>query len=599
MIKAILNHCLILMMAALLIACEQGTQSPVEIEAGQRFRQLVDAYFDEALELDPVWATTIGDHRFDDRFANNISPQHRQRDKELQLAYLTKVTAIDPQSLTSVDRQSRELFIRDRKIAIEGLNFPNHLLPLNQMFNRVTQFVQMGSGRSVHPFETLKDYLNFISRIDDFAIWVDQAIANMKQGVEQGITQPRVVMERVLPQLTAHIVSDARDSLFYQPLNHLPELMTDTQRDLMVMEYETAIMQKLVPGFQRLRDYVESEYIPNCRSSVGLLDLPNGDQWYRYLVRQRTTTALSPAQIHQLGLDEVERIHGEMLAVIDLLGFEGELKEFFKQIVDNKELYFQDKDEMLASYRGLKNKVRESLSNLFNVVPKADFNIRAIEEYREKSAPGAHYQRPSQDGKRSALFYVNTYRPETRPRWSTETLYIHEAEPGHHFQIAIQQEIEGLPKFRRFGNYTAYSEGWALYAESLGTELGQFSDPYQYLGHLSAELWRAVRLVVDTGLHSKGWSRQQVLDYMFANTAVTEPRAVAEAERYMVMPAQALSYKIGQLKIRELRNRSEEQLGQGFDVRKFHDQVLLDGALPLNILEAKIDAWIKNQAATG
>jgi uncharacterized protein (DUF885 family) len=323
--------------------------------------------------------------------------------------------------------------------------------------------------------------------------------------------------------------------------------------------------------------------------------LPGGEEWYAFLVRQRTTTDLSPQEIHQIGLDEVARIHGEMQGVMDEVGFEGDLKEFFEYLNTDGQFYYDEPEQLIQGYRDMSDHIESLTPKLFSVFPKTDFEVRAVEPFREKSASGGQYRRGTPDGSRAGVFFANTYDIKARPKWAMESLFLHEAIPGHHFQISIQQEIERLPRFRRFGGYTAFTEGWGLYAESLGKELGVYTDPYQYFGALNAELWRAIRLVVDTGLHFKGWSRQEVLDYMYANSAVKEARAVSEAERYMAIPGQALAYKIGQLKILELRNRAEEALGDRFDVRAFHTEVLTDGSLPLNMLDAKIDRWIEAQ----
>jgi uncharacterized protein (DUF885 family) len=332
-----------------------------------------------------------------------------------------------------------------------------------------------------------------------------------------------------------------------------------------------------------------------ARDSVGMVGLPGGEEWYAFLVRQRTTTELSPQEIHQIGLDEVARIHGEMQGVMDQVGFEGDLKDFFEYLNSDDQFYYDEPEQLIQGYRDMSRHIESLTPKLFSVFPKTDFEVRAVEPFREQSASGGQYRRGTPDGSRPGVFFANTYDIKARPKWAMESLFLHEAIPGHHFQISIQQEIEGLPRFRRFGGYTAFTEGWGLYAESLGKELGVYTDPYQYFGALNAELWRAIRLVVDTGLHFKGWSRQDVLDYMYANSAVKEARAVSEAERYMAIPGQALAYKIGQLKIRELRERAEEALGERFDVKAFHTEVLIDGSLPLSMLDAKIDRWIEAQ----
>jgi uncharacterized protein (DUF885 family) len=320
-----------------------------------------------------------------------------------------------------------------------------------------------------------------------------------------------------------------------------------------------------------------------------------GEEWYGYLVRLRTTTDLSPQEIHQIGLDEVARIHREMRGVMDEVGFDGDLEAFFEFLNTDQQFYYDRAEQLIEGYRDMSGHIESLAPKLFGIMPKTDFEVRAVEPFREKTASGGQYRRGTPDGSRPGVFFANTYDIKARPIWAMESLFLHEAIPGHHFQLSNQQELEDLPRFRRFGGYTAFTEGWGLYAESLGEELGVYTDPYQYFGALNAELWRAIRLVVDTGLHDQGWSRQQVLDYMYSNSAVKESRAVSEAERYMAIPGQALAYKIGQLRIRDLREYAQEKLGARFDVRAFHDEVLSDGALPLNLLEAKIERWVNEQ----
>jgi uncharacterized protein (DUF885 family) len=349
---------------------------------------------------------------------------------------------------------------------------------------------------------------------------------------------------------------------------------------------------ELMPAYKRLRNFVADEYMAQARTTSGLGALPNGSAWYAFNARNTTTTNLTPEQIHQIGLDEVARIHGEIGGVMKQVGFKGSMQDFFKFMQNDPRFSFKDEPALLAFYRGLEAKINQQIPQQFSLIPKAPFEIRPVEAFRAQSAAGGSYMRPSEDGSRPGIFYVNTYDLPTRKTWDAEDLYLHEAIPGHHFQLALQQELTNLPMFRRFGGEIAFSEGWGLYAESLGKDLGVYSDPYSYFGYLQNELWRAIRLVVDTGLHSKGWTREQVIQYMLANSAESETQSTAEAERYMAIPGQALAYKIGELKIKELRARAEKELGPKFDVREFHAEVLKDGSVPLEVLEGKIDRWI-------
>jgi uncharacterized protein (DUF885 family) len=564
-------------------------------QAAAELNALVEEYFDKVLELNPLYATSIGDYRFNDRMANTLSPEHIEISAALDREYLERLLAIDPAQLAGQDRLTYDTFRWSREMDLAGDRFPGELQPIDQ-FNSVTNtFVQLGSGTSVHPFKTVKDYDDFLRRVDDFLIIVDQAIVNMRKGAELGVVQPTILMEKVLPQLESQITDDVESSTFYAPIKSMPEDFSAEDRERLAAAYRDTIGTKIVPAYQRLHNFIGDDYLDATRASVGISELPDGEAWYAYLVRQRTTTELTPAEIHQLGLDEVARIHGEMREVMKEVGFEGDLQDFFEYLNTDEQFYFDTPEELIQGYRDMSGRVLELTKKLFDVAPKTGFEVRPVEAFREESASGGSYRRGTPDGSRPGVFFANTYDIKARPKWAMESLFLHEAIPGHYFQIEIQQELEDVPRFRRFGGYTAFSEGWGLYAESLGKELGMYTDPYQYFGALNAELWRAIRLVVDTGLHSKGWSRQDVLDYMYANSAVKEARAVSEAERYMAIPGQALAYKIGELKIRELRTRAEEKLGDRFDVVAFHRMVLSEGAMPLTLLEQRVDRWISEQ----
>lgn len=564
-------------------------------QAAAELNALVEEYFDKVLELNPLYATSIGDYRFNDRMANTISPEHIEISAALDREYLERLLAIDPALLVGQDRLTYDTFRWSREMDLAGDRFPGELQPIDQFYSVTNNFVQLGSGTSVHPFKTVKDYDDFLSRVDDFLVIVDQAIVNMRKGTEQGIVQPTILMEKVLPQLESQITDDIESSTFYTPIKNMPEDFGAEDRERLAVAYRETITTKIVPAYQRLHNFIGDDYLDATRDSVGISELPDGEAWYAYLVRQRTTTELTPAEIHQIGRDEVARIHGEMREVMGEVGFEGDLQDFFEFLNTDEQFYFDTPEELIQGYRDMTVRVTELTRKLFDVAPKTGFEVRPVEAFREESASGGSYRRGTPDGSRPGVFFANTYDIKARPKWSMESLFLHEAIPGHYFQIEIQQELENVPRFRRFGGYTAFSEGWGLYAESLGKELGMYTDPYQYFGALNAELWRAIRLVVDTGLHSKGWSRQDVLDYMYANSAVKEARAVSEAERYMAIPGQALAYKIGELKIRELRTRAEEKLGDRFDVVAFHRMVLSEGAMPLTLLEQRVDRWIAEQ----
>jgi uncharacterized protein (DUF885 family) len=573
--------------------------APAAVDLAQaeskKLHAIFDEYFEEYLQQNPILATSIGDPRYNDRFVVGISPAAIAAEQKLQRDYLARVQTVDRAALPAADQLSYDIFKTGREREIEGFQFPDELIPLNQFYSTPNSFAQLGSGNGMQPFKTVQDYDNFLKRLDGLVAWTDQAIVNMKEGAQRGYMLPKVLAERTLPQLQAHVVARPEDSLYWGPIAKLPADFSAADRDRLTRAYREAIETKVVPSYRKLHDYMRDQYLPKARLSAGMDGLPNGKAWYAYNVKRVTTTDYTPEQIHQIGLDEVKRIHREMEGVMKQVGFKGTRDEFFKHLNTDPQFFFDKREDLIAGYDAIRTRVNPQLPKLFEILPKADYEVRAVEPFREKSAAGGQYQAANEDGTRPGIFYANAYDLRARPKWAMEALSLHEANPGHHFQISIQREQQSLPKFRRFGGFTAYSEGWGLYAESLGNELGMYTDPYQYFGRLEAELWRAIRLVVDTGLHSKGWTREQVLEYMDANSSAAEARRVSEAERYMAIPGQALAYKIGQLKISELRARAEKELGQKFDVRGFHTAVLADGALPLDVLEAKVDRWIDSQ----
>ena len=556
---------------------------------------LVDAYFEAILELNPLYATFIGDNRFNDRLANSLSPEYLDRSRSLERKYLAALLEIDSDDLSGQDLLTYEIFRLDRESSIAGERFPAELLPLNQTFSLPAFFAVIGSGQSVQPFATVTDYENFQRRADDLVEYMDQAVINMRIGIERGIVQPRVVMEKVVPQLRAHVVDDLTTSLFYRPVANMPEDFSEEDRTRLTAAYTDMIKNHLIPAYRRVAEFIEQEYMPATREAVGWDALPDGKAWYAFLAENSTTTKMSPEEIHEIGLTEVARIRGEMENVANQVGFDGTLAEFFEFLKTDSQFFFATPEEVLAAYEVARVKINERLPSMFGVFPQADYEIRKIEEFRAQSSAGAMYQPPSPDGSRPGIFYVNTFNLKAQPTYGVETLSIHEASPGHHFQKSIQQEVTGLPRFRRFGGYTAYAEGWALYAESIGMELGMFTDPYQYYGRLNDEQLRAMRLVVDTGLHSKGWSRERVIQYMQDNSSLADTDIVSEAERYIATPGQALAYKVGQIYLARMRAEAEEALGEKFDIKAWHAQILTDGALPMAVLEAKNRRWIEAQ----
>jgi uncharacterized protein (DUF885 family) len=578
--------------AAAIAALTSCATSPSMRGADRALDAMVEEYFDSQLELSPMNATAIGESRYDHRLDETTSPGFREKALGIQRAFLDRARRIDAAQLSASARITYDIFVGERELALAGEKFPEELMPFNQMSGLPTELALFGSGAGPQPFADARDYDRFLERVREFPRWADGAIAMMREGMARGITVPRPAMAKVVPQLRDLVTARVEDSIFWAPVDNLPKDVSARDRARITAEYRAALTQEVLPAYRRLADFVANDYLPAARTTVGWSDLPNGAAWYRWRIRESTTMDMEPAQIHELGLAEVARIRGEMLAVKEQVGFDGDLNAFFSHLEQDPKFYFTSEGELLDAYRDVKHRIDELLPKMFVDFPKADYEIRPVEPFRAASAAGGSYQAPSADGKRPGIFYINTYNLKAQPRFGLETLSLHEAAPGHHFQISIQQELTGLPRFRRFNNYTSYAEGWALYAESLGKELGLFTDPYQWYGRLSDEMLRAMRLVVDTGLHAKGWTREQAIQYMLDNSSLAETDVIAEVERYIVWPGQALGYKLGQLHITALRAKAQRELGAAFDVREFHSQVLRDGAVPMDVLSTKIDRWM-------
>ncbi len=558
------------------------------------------AEFDEDfLRSNPPFATFRGDMRFNDQWfpEDILSDEYLETDYQRNRSYLERIRAIDPSGLNAAERSHYEIFKLDREQAIErhelGLNQMQLLTPVSQFFSVPNFLVLLGSGANAQPFRTAEDYDNWIKRSTGFVEHVDLSIARMREGIESGVVQPRVLMERTLPQLDAQIVGAAEQSAFWQPVKNMPEEIAAEDRERLTEAYRAHIEDVLVPAYAKLRDFIRDEYLPETRETIGQGDVPGGKELYRWLVRETTTTDYTPEEIHEIGKREAERIFAEMEKVKERVGFEGDMQAFFEYLRTDPKFYFETAEELMEGYEALRDRIDPALPQIFETVPESDYVLRAVEEFRAQSMAAAQYFPGTPDGARPGIFYVNTYDLAARPSYTMEALSLHEANPGHHFQVMLSWELDDMPEFRKFNAYTAYIEGWGLYAESLGPELGMYEDPYQYLGWLIFDIWRANRLVVDTGMHALGWSRQDAIDWMKSNSPMADTDVIAEVERYIAIPSQALAYKIGQLKIRELRTRAEEALGDDFDVREFHSQVLMTGALPLFVLEDKIDRWIE------
>jgi len=572
----------------LLSACATAPAVVLPRTEGEKLRAAVEQWFEEELRLNPVSATYLGDHRYDDQFGNPASLEHERGVSRACEDGLARVRAVDPAGLSAADQVTRETFIHDCTTRLVSLRHPGRLLPLNQMGNPVLTLAMLGSGEGPQPLEDRQGHEAWLRRAAGVVPWVDSAIAAMREGQAVGITRPRVVLQRVVKQLDGLLEGPLEQSLFLRPLEKVP---AGLERERLATAYRETFGQEVLPAIARLRDFVRDEHLPRARESAGWSALPGGAGWYAAAVAASTTTSeLSPADIHALGLKEVARIRAEMEQVKAQVGFPGDLQAFFAHVRTDPRYFFDSPEALLAAHRALKQRIDAALPRLFTRFPRADYEVRPVEAFRAASAAGGEYQAPAADGSRPGIFYVNTHDLKAQPRYGLETLSLHEAAPGHHFQIALQQELD-LPRFRRFGGYTAFSEGWALYAESLGKELGLFQQPMDYYGRLNDEQLRAMRLVVDTGLHALGWSREQAIRYMLDNSSLAESDATAEVERYMVWPGQALGYKVGQLRMTALRARLQERLGARFDVKAFHAVMLEDGQLPLAVLERKLERW--------
>ena len=590
-----------------LVACNQSNTVQTQkvgdgsvitsLSESEKANALFQAYFDKSMQMNPILATYVGINDYNDRFSPPINQQNRDQSLAFEKKYLAKIKGINASALSGQDLLSYDIFLRDREIAIKGAQFPAYLMPIHQMGGAHSYFASLGSGKSAQPFNTADDYRHFMSRAQGFATYMDSAIVAMKQGIEKSIVLPKPLIKKVLPQLQVHMLQDVTKSVFYAPLETLKDNanISDVVKKQITKDYIDSIKNIIIPAYGRVHQFMQQSYLPNGRDTVGLHDLPNGKAWYEYRIETNTTLPLTADEIHTFGQQQVARILAEMTKVKETLGFEGDLTAFFEFLRTDEQFFFDSEQALIDGYTQVKEKIDSRVPLLFEVFPKADYEVRAVEAFRAASSAGASYQSPAPDGSRPGIFYINAYNLKAQPRYLMETLSIHEAAPGHHFQIAIQQEVESLPDFRKFGGYTVFAEGWALYAESLGKEMGLFTDPYMWYGRLSDEQLRAMRLVVDTGLHAFGWTRQQAIDFMIDNSSLAPSDIEAEVERYIAIGGQAVSYKVGQRHIRMLRNKAQEALGEQFDVKKFHTQILIDGALPMPILEAKIDRWIAQQ----
>lgn len=549
-------------------------------------------YWDEHAKFYPLDATQQGDHRYNHLLPNDQTAEHREALREYYQRYLGQLLTFDRRALSADEQVSYDIFKYEMDMQLEGLNDNGWMIPFQQFWGLPLTMGQLATGEHFQPFKTVQDYQNWLGRVKGFSAWTDSAIANFRAGIKNGVVLPRVLVKKMIPQLADMVVTDPTKSLFYGPIHKFPASFTEAEKETLTRAYVQAINTDVVPSYRKLRDFLQKEYLPKARASHGINAVKGGEAMYRYLVKYWTTTNALPKDIHATGLLEVQRIRKEMEQVKAQVGFKGSLSAFFKHLrTDPKLMPYQSAEEILQAFRDIQAKMQPQLSSMFGRTPKTPFEIRQTEAFRAASA-SAEYSQGAPDGSRPGIFYIPIIDAKTFNITSgMESLFLHEAIPGHHYQISLQQENAALPSFRRFAWYGAMGEGWALYTESLGKELGLYTDPYQYMGSLGDEMHRALRLVVDVAIHTGKMNRQQAIQYLLANEPIPEEAAVAEIERYMAIPGQALSYKTGSLKIWELRKRYQTKLGAGFKLADFHDELLKDGVLPLAVLEQKMERW--------
>lgn len=568
---------------------------PVKQDKAAQLNRIYDEYWDASMRLNPLQATFQGDPRFNDQLPNFLSAAWRQQSHDFMVQWLGKVEAINPDGLQGQDLLSYQIFLRDAQNSLKAEQYPSWMLPINP-YNNVSSLVAvLGSGAGAQPFRTVKDYENWSKRSLAVPALFDQAIANMREGMAAGVVQPRALMEKVLPQLDAVIRPSAEESIFWGPIRNLPDDFSAEDKARLTAEYKRMIEYRLMPAYRSLRGFIATEYLPAARSTDGMGALPDGQAWYAYNVASTTTPVRSPAEIHALGEQEVKDLQERITALMKASKIRGSMQKTFNAMRSDRQFVFKDANALLARYAEVGQQVDAAVPALFNQRPKAALQIKPVEPERALTTSAASYQPGSADGQQPGVLYVNTADLPSRKRWAVTMQYLHEGIPGHHFQLGAQQELAALPRFRRLGGDVAFVEGWGLYAESLGQELGLYSDPYDHLGYLQTTLLRTVRLVADTGLNAAGWSRAQTIDYMVKNADISAADAAAEVERFMALPGQSLAPRVGEIKIRLLRDKAKAELGERFDPGEFHHEILKDGSMPLDILDSKIERWIASK----
>jgi len=558
--------------------------------ASSEFTTLLDEHWEWQLAASPTMASQLGDRRYNDQWPDQNLQAIEQRHDDIR-EFLRRAYAIDRKDLSIDNQLNYELFRRQLEDTVDAYQFNNHLMPFSHR-GGVQNLDNLTNSLRLTTVEDFEDWLARISKIDDV---IEQTIALAEKGRKSGYMAPKILMQRIPNQLSRQVVEIATASPLFMAFENMPDSISAADRERLRADAMEIIEDKVLPAYRKLDRYFNKKYLPAARESVGLSALPNGTAAYEYLVRSFTTTQMTPDDIHRLGLEEVKRIRDEMAKVIEEVGFEGSFQDFLVFLRTDPQFYYDTPEALYEAYLATSKRIDPELVNLFATLPRMPYGVKPIPDSIAADTTTAYYSRPAADGSRAGIYWVNLYRPDVRPKYEIEVLSVHEAMPGHHLQIALQQELGDVPDFRRFLGFTAFVEGWGLYSERLGYELGLYKDPYSRFGQLTYDMWRAVRLVVDTGLHYKGWTRQQAIDFFKDNAAKTEHDIINEIDRYIGNPGQALAYKIGQLKMLALRERAERRLGEKFDVRAFHDQLLGAGALPLDLLEQRMDEWLADQ----
>ena len=581
-----------------LVAPPAAAQSAVaENSAARDLHQLFKDSDEASLRRNPLYGIFRGDMRYADRFGDYITDAYFAAEKQANEEDMARLAKIDRTKLNPTDQIAYDVFKWQTEQTAIGYRPDilklNAVRPLNHFYGFHTFYPTFSSGKSGAPFQTVADYDNALKRHREFIIYLDRAIERFREGKAAGIVETKMTINNVIGQLDSQLAQSVTESPYYGPITQLPASFSDADKARLTADYQAISEQGIYPAYRRLRDFLKNDYLPAARDTVGLSTMKGGAELYRISIENTTTLPLDAETIHQTGLSEVARIKREMEKVRQEVGFKGTLAKFFDYLRNDPKFKKESREALTQGYYDIGKQVDAKIGTYFSTLPKAPLEIRPYEEFREKYEAGGSYQQGTPDGSRPGIFYFNAYDLPSRTTPGMTTLYLHEGAPGHHFQISLAQENAALPNFMRFGGNTAYVEGWALYSETLGYEMGFYKDPYQRFGTLSDEMLRAMRLVVDTGIHAKGWTRDQAIEYMLSNSDMGRTDATAEVERYIAIPSQALAYKTGAMTIQRLRKKAEAELGPKFDIRAFHDQVLNTGALPLAVLEKKIDAWIK------